>query len=80
MFDTMGNIAISTHTKMRDGISNPKIEPMIGTRARIGIACMATRYGQIERSSQRACDMMIANDIPSTMAMARPISATLAVQ
>ena len=53
MFDTIGNSEIITQTKIRDGMSKPKIEPMIGTRARIGIACMATRYGQIERSSQR---------------------------
>jgi len=29
VLDTMGNMAISTHTKMRDGISNPKIEPLL---------------------------------------------------
>ena len=44
------------------------------------MACIATRYGQIERSSQRACDITIASAMPMTMAMTSPISDTRAVQ
>ena len=35
----------------------PTSRAMIGTTARIGIACSATRYGHSDRSSHLACDI-----------------------
>ena len=52
---------------------------MIGTTARIGIACRATRYGQIDRSTQRAWDMITASVMPSTIEITRPMIAANAV-
>ena len=76
---TIGKIEIITHTKMRAPMPPPNTEPINGTIASTGSACAATRYGYIDRSSQRACAMSTAIEMPSTTLIANPISAVKVV-
>ena len=43
MFDTIGKIEMITQTRIREPKPNPKMVPMIGTMARIGMAWAAIR-------------------------------------
>ena len=79
VLDTIGKIEMITHTRTREPNPKPKMLPMSGTMARIGMAWAAIRYGQNERSTQFAWAMRTARSIPRTIEMASPVSATPAV-
>ena len=54
VFDTIGKIEMITQTRIREPNPKPKMLPMSGTMARIGMAWAAIRYGQNERSTHVA--------------------------
>jgi hypothetical protein len=78
VFVVMGKIAMSTQTTTRLVNANPNQKPMTGMSARTGMVCRTTAQGYRERSSHRDRLITSADAVPSTMASARPVSATCA--
>ena len=75
----IGKIEMITQTMTRDVWLVPNQNEISGVRARIGIACSATMYGKIARSASLVWLISTAMPMPSTMAMASPMKATLAL-
>ena len=71
-----GNSAIVTVTISRLVKPKSNQNPITGTSARVGTHCSTTAYGYSDSSTQRAWLIAMPIAIPSTVAIARPISAT----
>ena len=75
----IGNSEIKTAMITRLLNPNPNHTPMRGTRARVGTVWITTAHGKNASSMRRDWLIRTAKRIPSAMAIARPVNATLLV-